>query len=195
MRKDAILPAALLVAFLVSSPALAHPSGESAAEASSNGHQHDHGNEAPPSEKIEHGDLVISGYWTRATLPNQRVGAGYMTIVNEGDNDDRLVAITSPVTERGEIHEMALDNDVMTMRRLDDGLAVPAGGSVSLEPGGYHLMFQDLEEAFTEGEHVSVTLSFERAGNVTIDLPVHPAGSRQGHGGHHGHDGAHRHQH
>lgn len=142
---------------------------------------HAHGGDAAMSAEVEPvtvGDLTISGYWTRATLPNQRVGGGYLVVQNAGSDDDRLVAVTSPVTERSEIHEMAVENDVMTMRRLDDGIAIPAGESIALEPGGYHLMFQDLSEGFVEGETVSVTLEFENAGEVTLDLPVLPAGSR-----------------
>jgi periplasmic copper chaperone A len=160
-----------------------------AASAGAAGHHHDHGAEAASHGTVELGDLAISGFWTRATLPGQRVGGGYMTIENAGAEDDRLVAIASPVTERGEIHEMAVVDDVMTMRRLDNGLAVPAGGSVELEPGGYHLMFQDLEEGFVEGGSVPVTLTFEKAGEVTLELPVMAAGSRDG-----GHDHQH-HQH
>ena len=152
---------------------------------------HAHGAEAAADAEVQPvtvGDLTISGYWTRATLPNQRVGGGYLTVENIGGDEDRLVAVSSPVTERAEIHEMAVENDVMTMRRLDDGIAIPAGESIALEPGGFHLMFQDLSEGFEEGETVSVTLAFENAGEVTLDLPVLAAGSRQA-------GGAHEHQH
>jgi periplasmic copper chaperone A len=155
-------------------------------------HQHGHGASHNSGHHPGHGasvqtigDLEISGYWTRATLPNQRVGGGYLAITNTGSTDDRLVAVTSDATDRVEIHEMSMENDVMTMRLRPDGLPVPAGETVALEPGGYHLMFMDLVDGFAEGESVRATLRFEQAGDVTIELPVLPASA--GRGGSHQH--------
>lgn len=71
-----------------------------------------------------------------------------------------------------QIREMAMSGDVMTMRRLEDGIAVPAGATVHLVPGGYHLMFMGLKAPLLEGEHVAVTLTFEKAGTAVIDLAV-----------------------
>src|SRR5690606_18204209 len=74
--------------------------------------------------------------------------------------------------KRVEIHEMSMQNDVMKMRQLEGGLEIPAGGKVELKSGGYHLMFIQPEKPYKEGETVSVTLEFEKAGKVTIDFPV-----------------------
>ena len=117
-------------------------------------------------------DIKITGGFTRATLPNAPVGAGYLTITNMGDADDRLVSARSDVAGSTQIHEMRMEGDVMKMTELPDGLVIPAGGTISLAPGGYHLMFMDLKQAFTEGESVSVTLTFEKAGSVEVELPV-----------------------
>lgn len=124
------------------------------------------------------GDLVIETPWSRATPPNAPVAGGYMTITNEGDRPDRLVGGDAPFAGRVEIHEMAMDGDVMRMREIEGGLAIGPGETVTLEPGGFHVMFMDLSGSLAEGETVSVTLEFERAGSVTVDLSVAGMGAR-----------------
>jgi copper(I)-binding protein len=118
------------------------------------------------------GDLELSGAFTRATLPNAPVGGGYLTITNKGTSDDRLVSVSTPVAGTSQIHQMKMDGDVMKMNALPDGLVIPAGGTVRLEPGGYHLMFMDLQEPLVEGQSLSVTLTFEKAGTVELQLPI-----------------------
>lgn len=120
------------------------------------------------------GDIeLVSGY-TRAMLPGQPVGGGFITIKNTGSTDDVLIAAESPASGRVELHEMAVVNDVMTMRQLKGGIPVPAGETVELKPGGLHLMFMDVKEPFVEGSQVSVTLTFEKAGTAELVLPVGP---------------------
>ncbi len=136
--------------------------------------KHDHA-----SETVIAGDLQITGYWTRAMLPGQKVAGGYVTVANKGGSDDRLVAVATPMAGRGEIHEMAMVDDVMKMRPLPDGLPIPAGETLELKPGGYHLMFMAVETPFQEGDMVPVTLTFDKAGDVSLTLPVMPAGTRQ----------------
>lgn len=141
-----------------------------------------HGEMAP----IAIGDIAITGPFTRATLPNAPVGGGFLTLTNNGATDDRLVSASSPIARDTQIHEMAMEGDVMKMRQLVDGLVIPAGQSVVLEPGGYHIMFMGLTQALVEGETVPVTLTFEKAGTITIDLPVGTAAADapSGHMGH-----------
>jgi copper(I)-binding protein len=122
--------------------------------------------------EITIGDLVITGAFTRATLPKAPVGGGYFTVHNAGAADDRLVAVSSPVAKEGQIHEMAMVGDVMKMQQLSDGLIIPAGESVELKPGGYHLMLMGLSEQLVEGQTIPLTLTFETAGEITIDLPI-----------------------
>lgn len=124
------------------------------------------------------GDLTLSGHWTRAMLPGQKAGGGFVTIVNNGGDDDRLVAVSTPGVGRSEIHEMAVVDDVMKMRALADGLPLPAGETVELKPGGYHLMFMGVEKPFKEGDMVPVVLTFEKAGDVELVLPVMPANTK-----------------
>ena len=118
------------------------------------------------------GSLNISGPFTRATLPNAPVGGGFLAIENTGTEADHLVSASSSVAKDTQIHSMAMEGDVMKMRELPDGLEIPAGETVVLSPGGFHLMFMGLNQAFVEGETVTVTLTFEKAGAVDVLLPV-----------------------
>lgn len=131
----------------------------------------------PPVAAIAHevftlGTLEISAGFTRATLPNAPVGAGYLTITNKGTADDTLVSASSPVAGMTQIHEMKMEGDVMKMNEIEGGIVVPAGQSVMLAPGGLHIMFMDLKEPLVEGAKVPVTLSFATAGTIEIELVV-----------------------
>ena len=133
------------------------------------------------------GDLTIEAPFAFATLPNQPVAGGFMSITNAGDSDDTLIAASSPDAGRVEIHEMAMEGDVMRMREIEGGLVIPAGETVALKPGGFHIMFMDLPGPMVEGEMADVTLTFETAGEVTMTLPIveRPMGGhgRMKHGG------------
>ncbi|MBB4304673.1 hypothetical protein GGD81_003735 [Rhodobium orientis] len=124
------------------------------------------------------GDLQLTGAWTRATPPAARAGGGYLKITNNGSKTDYLVSGSVDFAERVEIHEMSVINDVMKMRHLEDGLPVPPGETVALEPGSYHVMFMGMTEPLTEGKAVDVTLTFKNAGDVTIKMPVAKVGAR-----------------
>ncbi len=131
------------------------------------------------------GSIEITGPFTRATLPNAPVAGGFLTLTNTGSEDDRLVSATSPIAKDTQIHEMAMDGDVMKMRQLVDGLPIPAGQSVVLAPGGYHLMFMGITGPVAEGSTVPVTLTFEKAGEITIDLPAAGTAADAPANGHH----------
>lgn len=144
---------------------------------------HDHGAMAEAGGSaavVKAGDLELSAASTKAMLPGQPVGGGFVTIRNTGSSDDRLVSVSSPLAGRAEIHEMVMANDVMKMRKLNDGIAVPAGRTVELSPGGLHFMFFNVKKPFAEGDKVPVTLTFEKAGQVSIELPVGPANAGEG---------------
>ena len=98
--------------------------------------------------------------------------AAYLTIENAGSEPDRLVSASSPAAKTVEIHEMQEVDGAMRMRPLAGGLAIPASGTVALEPGGYHVMLIGLVEDLTEGDIYDLTLTFERAGDVTVQVPV-----------------------
>jgi periplasmic copper chaperone A len=118
------------------------------------------------------GDLEITAYRAKAMLPGQPVGGGYLTIANKSAAPDKLMEVTSPSAGMVEVHVMEMANDVMTMRPLEGGLEIPAGGTVELKPAGTHLMFMMVTEPFKEGSEVPVTLEFEKAGKVELKLPV-----------------------
>ena len=133
------------------------------------------------------GAINISLPFTRATLPNAPVGGGFLSIENEGPEADRLISASSPAADVVQIHEMAMEGDVMKMRHLAEGLELPAGQTVVLSPGGFHLMFMGLKQAFVEGETVPVTLVFEKAGTVELALPVLGAAADEAPAGEHAH--------
>ncbi len=141
------------------------------------------------SEPVKLGDLTIETPWTRATPGQAKAGGGFLKVTNHGPEADRLVSASSPRAGMTEIHEMAVKDGIMTMREMEGGLEVPAGETLELKPGGYHVMFMKLKAPFVEGETVPVTLTFEKAGSVDITMPVSKAGSKmpahmnmQGHG-------------
>lgn len=130
------------------------------------------------------GDIKIGHPWTRATPPSAKVGGGYLSLTNKGSSPDRLLGGTSPLAGRVEVHTMAVDNGVMTMRPLPDGLEIPAGETVELAPGGYHLMLFELTGPIRRGDMVSVTLRFEKGGSIDVELAAGEIGSKpEGHGG------------
>lgn len=147
-------------------------------------HSHDHG-AMKEAAVVKAGALELSGASTKAMLPGQPVGGGFVTIKNAGTSDDRLIAVESPLAGRGEIHEMAMVDDVMKMRKLNEGIEIPAGQTVELKPGGLHFMFFNVSKPFAEGDKVPVTLTFEKAGKVQIELEVGAANSAEQKHDHH----------
>ncbi|WP_445010933.1 copper chaperone PCu(A)C [Vreelandella stevensii] len=121
--------------------------------------------------------IEISQPWTRATPPGAGAGGGFVTITNHGEQDDRLMGVTTPITERSEIHTMEMDGDVMRMAPLPGGIELPAGSTVTLAPGGLHLMFMELPAPIMEGEPVPVTLEFQHAPSIDVELHVLPPGA------------------
>ncbi len=147
--------------------------------------KHDHG--MAKMDMAEHmlGDLALIAPFARETLPNQPVAGAFLTITNNGSEDDTLIGVSSSIAARGEVHEMAMDGDTMKMRELADGLVIPAGETVELKPGGYHLMFMKLNQPLVEGEMIEATLEFQNAGTVTIPFAVMGKGAKSmDHSGH-----------
>ncbi|MDL2400493.1 copper chaperone PCu(A)C [Rhizobium mayense] len=118
------------------------------------------------------GDLDISGGYVRAMLPGQPVGGGYITIHNGGSSDDRLTSVTSSAAGKVELHEMKMEGQIMKMREVKEGIAIPAGATVTLSPNSLHMMFKQVKTPFKQGSTVPVMLMFDKAGMVDIALPV-----------------------
>ena len=124
------------------------------------------------AETARHGDLLIEDARVRAVHGPAPATAAFATIVNTGEAGDRLVSVAAGIAGRAEIHTMDVRDGVMRMRPLPGGLAIPAGGTVTLEPGGLHLMLMRLNARPAIGDEVVLRLEFERAGTVEILAPV-----------------------
>ena len=129
------------------------------------------------AEEVKAGDLVITQAWSRATPGGAKVAGGYLTIENTGSAPDRLIGGSGDVTDKIQVHEMAVNSGVMTMRPLDNGLAIEPGKTVKLAPGGYHLMLLNLKSQLRQGDRVPVTLEFEKAGKVKLSFDVQGVGA------------------
>jgi periplasmic copper chaperone A len=136
------------------------------------------------AEDYKLGALEIDQPWSRATPPTAPTAGGFLTITNKGAAPDRLIAARTTAAGQAQIHQMKMGGDVMRMRELDNGLDIPAGATVALAPGGYHLMLVGLKAPFKAGTRVPVTLVFEKAGSIDIELDVQAMGSTApAHGG------------
>ncbi len=119
-------------------------------------------------------DVNVRDAWARATLPGQKVAGVYMQL--HSDTAARLVEVRSPAAATAEVHEMRHEGGVMKMRRLDV-LDLPAGKTVALEPGGYHIMLLDIREPLKAGGAVKLTLIVEQGGKATqleVTAPIRP---------------------
>lgn len=116
-------------------------------------------------------DLQFGNAWIRATPPNAQVAGGFVEINNQG-SDDRLLSISSILSSNVEIHEMKMDGEVMQMRQLKDGLQIPGKEITTLKPGGMHLMFIQPKQALTEGQKITATFVFAKAGKREVVFTV-----------------------
>jgi len=130
------------------------------------------------AQEVKAGDLVIMQPWSRATPGGAKIAGGYLTIENKGTAPDRLTAASGDIAGKVEIHEMAMNNGVMTMRPLEKGLEIEPGKTVKLAPGGYHLMLMELKNPLRQGEKVPLELQFEKAGKVAVSLDVQGVGAQ-----------------
>ena len=113
---------------------------------------------------------VVTGAWVRPPAGMDRPAAGYMVIANPGGQPDALVAASSTVATSVEVHETTTMSGMTGMQPVAK-IAIPAGGSVKLEPGGYHLMLMGVK-TLTVGDTVEIVLTFEKAGKVTVKAEV-----------------------
>lgn len=116
--------------------------------------------------------LSLTDYAMRAALGQNPHTAAYVTITNKGDSDDRLISASCDCAGRAELHTMRMDGDVMTMEAMPEGFVIKAGETLTLKPGGDHIMVMDLTKRPADGEFQDVILTFEKAGNVTVKMPV-----------------------
>lgn len=138
-----------------------------------------------------HAQVQVHDAWIRATVPQQKGTGAFMQL--QSAQDSKLVSASSPVAPIVEVHEMAMSDGVMRMRQIP-ALALPAGKTVALQPGGYHLMMMDLPQQLKAGDSVPLSLVFEgkdgKRETVEVKVPVRPLNAAATMGGHGGH-GAH----
>jgi periplasmic copper chaperone A len=168
----AALSAAMLLAGAAAAPASAQHSPDVHAAADQEHSQ-------------EQGPLRIESAWARATASGAKVGGAFVTLVNSGETADRLVSASTAIADRVELHTHVMDGNVMRMREVEGGIPLPPGEIVKLQPGGFHVMLLGLKQGLTVGSRFPLTLTFEKAGNVQVDVPVEAMGS-MGPGGHAG---------
>lgn len=138
------------------------------------------------AQEYRKGDIAIENPWARATAGRAANGAGFMKLVNSGSTDDRLIKAETGVAKKTELHTHMMEGDVMKMRPVP-AIDLPAGQSVMLKPGGLHVMMMGLHDPLKQGESFPVTLTFEKAGTVTVDVPIQSVGAKSsGHMGGHG---------
>lgn len=123
--------------------------------------------------------ISVSGVWARSAKPmsdgNMEMGGSnggvFMLIKNNTDTADKLVKAESDVAMKVEIHQTVMENDVMMMRPVEF-IEVPAKGEVELKPGGYHVMLLGLKQELVVGQKISLTLTFENAGTITVEAEI-----------------------
>ena len=137
---------------------------------------------AAPAHDYQLRTLKIDHPFARATPPGARSGGVYLTVENNGDRADRLLSVSSPVAGEVELHRMVLDAGVMHMRAVA-GVDIKPGAHLVLEPGGYHVMLGDLKHPLRQGDSFPLTLGFEKAGSIEVQVAVESmtAGSEHRH--------------
>ncbi len=135
---------------------------------------------AAPNAHAQHGSPVaIEQPWARATPPGAQTAAAYLKIVNHGAEEDVLIGASTPEAARVEFHETTMTGGVMRMRPATRGIAVPAHGTIELNPnGGYHIMLSGLKAPLKSGTMLPVTLRFAKAGSIEVVFAVEPIGAR-----------------
>lgn len=118
------------------------------------------------------GDLVVTAPWSRATPKGAKIGAGYLTIQNNGATPDKLMSVETGIAGKADIHEMSMKDGVMHMRPLAGGVTIEPGKSVVLGPSGFHLMLMDLKKPLEQGQSFDATLHFEKAGLLKVKFQI-----------------------
>lgn len=133
--------------------------------------------------------IQVSEPWARATGKMAHSGVAYLALENSSDRSDRLISASTPAAGRVELHTHIKDGDIMRMRQVQS-VEVGPRSKLQLKPGGLHLMLLDLKGPLVEGAQFPLTLRFEKAGEVTVEVAVQGAGAMgkgKGHGSGHGH--------
>jgi hypothetical protein len=123
------------------------------------------------------GSLKITQPWARATPKGASTAAAYLTVTNTGSNVARLSCSSTNVAAKCQIHEMAMSKGVMKMRPMESGLAIKPGQTVTLKPGGYHVMLEGLNTPLKVGSEVEATFASSDGAQVKVEFPVAAIGA------------------
>ncbi len=130
------------------------------------------------ADAFKTGNIEITNVWARATPNGAKVAGGFFTIVNHGKEADRLVSLSSELSDKAQIHSMEMADGVMKMRHQADGVVIPAGGTVEFKPGSFHVMFMDLDKTLNKGDEFKAKMVFEKAGTVDVVFTVSGIGAQ-----------------
>ena len=125
------------------------------------------------------GGIAVTAAWARATPPGAQTGAAYVTVVNHGTADDKLIAVSTPVAKMAQLHTTIDDNGVMKMRPIA-AIDVKPGATVALKPGHMHVMLMELAHPLSEGTSFPLTLTFAKAGKIETTVKVAKIGAMTG---------------
>jgi len=130
------------------------------------------------ADPVKVGDLEITNAWARATPPGATTAAAYLTVTNTGAGSDTLAAAATPAAGMTMLHQMEMQGGVMKMRMVEGGIAIAPGKTVTLAPNGLHVMMMSVKDPLKAGGTLPLTLTFAKAGTVTLTVPVLPVGSK-----------------
>jgi copper(I)-binding protein len=145
---------------------------------------------AMPKPKVEVMPIMVEQAWSRPTLGQSKTGAAYLVLHNHGSETDRLVAVATPVSSRVELHNHVMEGNVMRMVQVG-AIEVAPGSPTVLQPGGLHVMLFDVNRRLNAGDTFPMTLTFEKAGQIPIEVgvrsmnPTAPEGNQRPMGAHH----------
>lgn len=134
--------------------------------------------EAPTEVEAVTSQIAVTDGWSRETAVGQDAGGAFMMLSNSGTSADRLTGGSTPVAGEVQVHAVDMTGGVMRMRQLTDGLEIPASATVALKPGSFHIMLMKLKRPLQQGEKYPVTLTFEKAEPIEVELTVQTVGSQ-----------------
>ena len=117
-------------------------------------------------------DIQVTGAWARKPLTSKGNSAAFMSITNHGKADNRLTGVRSPAAGKAELHSHSMTDGIMRMRKVEGGIRLPAGQTVKLAPGGYHVMLMRPARPLEAGARLPLTLIFEKGAPLTLNVPI-----------------------
>ena len=124
------------------------------------------------SETITFKGLVLSDFWIKKVIANNNITAGYIKIENKNEKNERLISVESDFSERIELHDMYIKNNIMIMKHLEEGVLIKSKSQLDLRPGSLHIMFINLTKSLKKTKFQKVKFNFKNAGSIVINMPI-----------------------